>query len=133
MSDNIKQDISENVHITQIIIDCDRYAKQTGFRTEEVESIKTAVSELAYNILKYADKGQISIRRVQLDHQRGIEIIATDHGPGIENLEAAMQDHFSSGKTLGLGLPGVKRLMDRFEIESKPGSGTKVQVYKWLR
>ena len=97
-----------------------------------MEAIKTVASELAYNILKYAKQGTVQVRRVQLNHQKGVEIKASDHGPGIKDIEMAMEDHYSSGKTLGLGLPGVKRLMDDFEIESELGKGTTVIARKWL-
>ena len=91
--------------------------------------IATCVSELAMNIVKYAKYGQIEIiYRIN----RSIEIIATDRGPGINNIQQAMQDHFSSKGTLGLGLPGVKRMVDEFDIQSPPGLGTKVRIVKWI-
>ena len=94
--------------------------------------IATAVSELARNILKYAVSGEIRLRQVDGPSGRGIEIEAVDRGPGIEDPEAAMRDHFSSGGTLGLGLPGVRRMMDEFSLESTPGEGTRVTAVKWM-
>ena len=94
--------------------------------------IATAVSELVRNILKYAGSGEIRLRRVKEKAGRGVEIEAVDHGPGISDCEAAMQDHFSSSGTLGLGLPGVKRMMDEFSLESAPGEGTRVTARKWI-
>ena len=94
--------------------------------------IATAVSELVRNILKYAGTGEIRLRHVKRMGQRGIEIEAIDQGPGIANCEAAMCDHYSSGGTLGLGLPGVKRMMDEFSLESTPGEGTRVTARKWI-
>ena len=129
---SIRKHIGESVDITQLILDVDSYAKETGFRADEVEAIKTASSELAHNILKYAQKGEIFVRRIQIDHKKGLEVKSQDKGPGIKDIEQAMKDHFSSGKTLGLELPGIQRLMDDFEIESVPNQGTTVIVRKWL-
>ena len=94
--------------------------------------IATTVSELARNILKYAGSGEICLRRVKKIGGRGIEIEATDRGPGIEDCDVAMQDHFSTSGTLGLGLPAVKRMMDEFSLESTPGEGTRVTARKWI-
>ena len=94
--------------------------------------IKTAVSELGYNIIKYAGKGIIRLTPLK-DKRTGIEIVASDKGPGIEDLEAALSDQFSTGGTLGLGLPGVKRLMDEFEVDTSPEKGTKITVRKWIK
>ncbi len=84
------------------------------------------------NILKYAGSGEIRLRRVTGADGRGVEIEAIDQGPGIADCEEAMNDHFSSGGTLGLGLPGVKRMMDEFSLESTPGEGTRVTARKWI-
>jgi serine/threonine-protein kinase RsbT len=72
------------------------------------------------------------LRRVDGTGCKGIEIEVSDHGPGIADVEGAMNDHFSSGGTLGLGLPGVKRMMDEFSLESSPGQGTRVTARKWI-
>ena len=82
--------------------------------------------------LKYAGSGKFSLRRVERPGSRGIEIEVSDNGPGIPDVDAAMSDHFSSSGTLGLGLPGVERLMDEFSLESAPGQGTRVTARKWL-
>lgn len=95
--------------------------------------IATIVSELGHNILKYARRGSIRLNTLKLGDRIGVEVIALDHGPGIPNLDDAMRDHFSSGGTLGLGLPGVKRMADEFMIESEPKRGTRVVVRKWTR
>ena len=109
-----------------------QFSLEAGFDETPSRMIATAVSELARNILKYAGTGEIRLRRVEGRQGRGIQIEAVDRGPGIANPEEAMQDHFSSGGTLGLGLPGVKRLMDEFSIEAKPGEGTHVTAIKWI-
>jgi len=106
-------------------------AQATGLSTAQCGAIVTAVSELARNIVKYAGHGRIELSIVARGSQRGLQAVAVDHGPGIESIELAMQDHFSSSQTLGLGLPGTKRLVDEFEIDSEKGRGTRVVVRKW--
>jgi anti-sigma regulatory factor (Ser/Thr protein kinase) len=123
--------ISSESDATRSLIAASRFAEEIGFSRADCQSIATAVSELARNILKYVGDGEILIERVGTDRRPGIQIAARDRGPGIADIEAAMQDHFSSSGTLGLGLPGVKRLMDEFEIDSSPGAGTRVVVRKW--
>ena len=103
-----------------------------GFDEVVSQMIATAVSELAHNIVKYAGGGEIRMDRIDSGSQAGIEVVARDRGPGIENIEKAMTDHYSSGNTLGLGLPGVKRMMDEFELDTEPGRGTTVTIRKWL-
>ncbi|MEW6096863.1 MAG: ATP-binding protein [bacterium] len=93
--------------------------------------IATAVYELAKNIFRYAKRGEIIIRRIKKGTKKGVEIIAQDNGPGIADIENAMKDHFSTGGGLGLGLPGVKRLMDEFVIDKERQRGTKITVRKW--
>lgn len=107
-------------------------AAHIGFSASELTLIATAVSELARNILLYAQSGVIAFRRVEHRGRRGIMITARDQGPGILDLELALQDGYSTARGLGLGLPGVRRLMDDFEIQSEPGIGTRVVVKKWL-
>ena len=107
-------------------------AMAIGFDEVIRQMIATAVSELANNIVKYAGCGEILIDRIDTGSQTGIEVTARDRGPGIEDTQQAMSDHYSSGNTLGLGLPGVKRMMDDFELTSEPGKGTKVTIRKWL-
>lgn len=106
-------------------------AKAVGFDDATVGSVATAVSEVARNIVKYAQYGEVVFRRVD-EPAVGLEIVARDSGPGIENLEEAMRDHFSSSGTLGLGLPGMQRLMDEFDVCSTPGVGTVVTMRKYL-
>ena len=118
--------------ITRAIVETSQVARSLGFNAPEVNKIATATSELARNIIKYAaGLGEILIREATDDRGVGIEIVARDRGPGIADVEAAMEDHFSSSGTLGLGLPGVKRMMDEFSLESTPGEGTRVTARKW--
>ena len=112
------------------------FARQLGFGPIDQSRITTAVSELARNVIKYATdgRGQVRIRRVEnADRRAGIEVIVADEGPGIENLEFAMRDGTTTSGSLGLGLPGTRRLMDEMVVETASGSGTTVTIRKWLR
>lgn len=106
-------------------------AVEVGFSAVDATLIATAISELARNIVAYARMGEIELRSIQDSSRRGILVIASDDGPGIPDLRQAMRDGFSTSGSLGLGLPGVRRLMDEFEIASQPGKGTRVAVKKW--
>jgi serine/threonine-protein kinase RsbT len=106
-------------------------AMEAGFSTGDATLIATAISELARNIVSYARKGEITLKIVSASIRQGILIVASDNGPGIPDIRQAMRDGFSTSGSLGLGLPGVRRLMDEFEITSQPGKGTMVAVKKW--
>ena len=123
--------IGAEMDIAKAILHADRISAQMGFDAADRSRIATAVSELARNIVKYAGSGHVVIAPVERPGAAGIEIVAEDQGPGIGDVERAMSDHFSSGGTLGLGLPGVRRLLDEFSIESQPGRGTRVRGRKW--
>jgi Anti-sigma regulatory factor (Ser/Thr protein kinase) len=106
-------------------------AADVGFGETEQYLIATAVSELATNVIRYAGRGELTVKFIRRDGRNGFEVVALDAGPGIEDIEKAMQEHFSTGNSLGLGLPGVKRIMDEFHIESRPGRGTRCVARKW--
>ena len=107
-------------------------ALQAGFSLSEATLIATAISELARNIVSYAQRGSITLRPVNGSSGiRGLTIVASDSGPGIIDIAQALRDGYSSSGGLGLGLPGVRRLMDEFDIASHAGSGTTVTVTKW--
>jgi serine/threonine-protein kinase RsbT len=108
-------------------------AKEMGFGDVDQARIATAISELARNIYLYAKKGKISISYVEKEGRRGLCIEAKDQGPGIANIHQVMQDGFTTSGGLGAGLPGVKRLMDTFSIQTKVGEGTEISVIKFLR
>ncbi|ONK23509.1 anti-sigma regulatory factor [Siminovitchia sp. FSL H7-0308] len=108
-------------------------AKELGFGVVDQARITTAISELARNIFLYAGEGKVWIEKEFLDGKKGLKIIAQDQGPGIEDIRRVMEDGYSTSGGLGAGLPGVKRLMDDFNIESEPGKGTVVTAVKWLR
>ena len=108
-------------------------AKAVGFGTVDQARITTAISELARNIYLYAGKGKIEIERLSSNGAHGIAIIARDEGPGIVDVKKVMEDGYSTSGGLGAGLPGVKRLMDEFDLETTPGEGTSIRVVKMLR
>jgi serine/threonine-protein kinase RsbT len=103
------------------------------FSGSDLTLIATAISEVARNIVAYAGGGEIVLRITQRGERRALMVIATDRGPGIPDIERAMQDGFSTSGGLGLGLPGSKRLMDEFNLVSEVGKGTEVTMTKWER
>jgi serine/threonine-protein kinase RsbT len=108
-------------------------AAEIGFSTTEQTIIALAISEIARNIISYAQRGSVTLFRVEANGRRGIAIIAQDSGPGIADVELAMRDGYSTGNSLGVGLPGAKRVMDEFELQTAVGQGTTVTMKKWLR
>lgn len=108
-------------------------AATLGFSSSELTLIATAISELARNIVLYAKQGEIVLRVLERGEQRGVMVRACDQGPGIPDIRRALQGGFSTSRSLGLGLPGVRRLMDEFEVESRVGHGTTVTARKWKR
>jgi serine/threonine-protein kinase RsbT len=108
-------------------------AAQNGFTATDQTLIATAISEVARNIVVYARQGEVVVSRIDKEGRVGIQVIARDHGPGIDSLELALRDGYSTKQSLGLGLPGARRLMDDFAIESELGHGTTVTMRKWKR
>ncbi|MCF2649555.1 anti-sigma regulatory factor [Niallia sp. Sow4_A1] len=108
-------------------------ARELGFGIVDQARITTAISELARNIYLYAGQGQICIEKLFDNGKAGLKLIAKDSGPGIKDIRQVMQDGFSTSGGLGAGLPGVKRLMDAFDIKTSIGEGTEIQAVKWLR
>lgn len=107
-------------------------ARSVGFNLVDQTRIAIGISELSRNILLYARQGKIELETVRIAGSLGIEVRAIDEGPGIPDLNMAMVDGFSTSDGLGMGLPGTKRLMDDFRIDTAVGSGTKVTIRKWL-
>ena len=132
MSAELHRTIRSETDASRAVLESTLYSRDAGFDETPSRLIATAVSELVRNILKYAGSGEIRLRRVKEYSRRGIEIEVVDRGPGIADCEMAMRDHFSSSGTLGMGLPGVKRMMDEFSLESTPGEGTRVTARKWI-
>jgi serine/threonine-protein kinase RsbT len=107
-------------------------AASLNFSAGDATLIATAISELARNIVSYAKQGEIRLKAINGSaYKSGIQVIAHDEGPGIADVEQALRDGFSTSGGLGLGLPGVRRLVDEFHIESEPSRGTTVTVRKW--
>jgi serine/threonine-protein kinase RsbT len=106
-------------------------AKAIGFGAIDQARIATAVSELARNIFLYAGTGTVTVRELDRNGRRGIEIICDDQGPGITDISQVMQDGYSTSRGMGMGLPGAKRLMDEFDIKSREGIGTTITCRKW--
>lgn len=123
--------ISSDVDIVKARQEGRRVAADAGFAFTELALIATAISELARNIVRYARCGEIMVRPITNSSHRGVQIVAQDQGPGIRDIERALQIGFSTSGGLGLGLPGVRRLMDEFDIKSELGKGTTVSITKW--
>lgn len=109
-----------------------RTAKAIGLKQNACYHVATAITELTSNILRHAGSGEVCVFEIKCGVKRGIEILAADEGPGINDLSLAMSDGFSTIGGLGSGLPGVKRLMDEIWIDSTPKIGTKAIARKWL-
>jgi serine/threonine-protein kinase RsbT len=113
-----------------------QFNKRLGaaFSAVEVAMIATVASEFGRNILKYGGgRGHLLVTWLGDDADGGVELKAIDHGPGFQDIGSALKDHYSTGGTLGLGLPGAARIMDSLEIDSRPGSGAVVTATKWVK
>jgi serine/threonine-protein kinase RsbT len=121
-------------HDTDIVLACQKgraLAAQLGLSSNDQVIIVIAISEVARNISHYAGYGEITLSSVKQNGKQGITITARDNGPGISDLERVLQDGYSTGGGLGLGLSGAKRLMDDFGLVSEVGQGTTVTMRKW--
>jgi serine/threonine-protein kinase RsbT len=108
-------------------------ATRAGFPSTDLTLVATAISEIARNIVVHAGGGEMTLRLVEKRGRRGVMIEASDDGPGIDDIDRALEDGYTTGQGLGLGLPGARRIMDEFHIASKPGRGTRVIMHKWAR
>lgn len=108
-------------------------ALATGFSPTDVTRVVTAASELARNIFQYAGKGAMRWRTIENNGHPGLELQFVDQGPGIENVEVAFREGYSTGEGLGMGLPGTRRLMDEMEIQTQRGQGTTITIKKWRK
>ena len=133
MGDEICVQIKSEMDIVAARQEGRKLAAQLGFSGVDLTLIATAISEMARNIAVYAGEGEIVLDRIQDGSKQGILVVARDEGPGIPDVERAMQDGFSTGQSLGLGLPGARRLMDELEVASQAGKGTSVTMKKWKR
>ncbi|MGV0835976.1 ATP-binding protein [Mycolicibacterium thermoresistibile] len=107
-------------------------ARELGFSLSDVTMITTAIAEVARNITSYAGQGTIRIGVDDREGRKALVVYAEDRGPGIRDVERALEDGYSTGRGLGLGLPGVRRLMDRLVVNSGPDRGTVVEMWKWI-
>jgi serine/threonine-protein kinase RsbT len=108
-----------------------KLAAEGGFSSSDQTLIATAISEVARNIVVYAQQGEVILTSLEQRGRRCIRVVAQDNGPGIADIELAMRDGYSTGNSLGMGLPGARRLMDDFDLISTPGKGTTVTMQKW--
>ena len=119
--------------ITVARVEVRTVAAALGFRLIDQTRLATVTSELARNVVKYAGRGRMIAQPTEDARGRqGLRLIFEDSGPGIPDIAAAMRDGFSTGRGLGKGLPGSKRLVDEFQIESEVGRGTRVTIIRWL-
>jgi serine/threonine-protein kinase RsbT len=119
---------------TDIVLACQKgrtLAALLGLSENDQVIVVIAVTEITRNILRYADQGKIVLRSVEQNEKQGIEVVAQDQGPGIADIDLVLQDGYSTGGGLGLGLSGAKRLMDEFDITTEVGKGTTITMKKW--
>lgn len=107
-------------------------ALDLGFSLTDVTMIATAISEIARNITSYAGRGAVRVMVAERESREALVVRAEDDGPGIADVERAMEDGYSTGRGLGMGLPGARRLMDRLVVESALGKGTVIEMWKWV-
>jgi serine/threonine-protein kinase RsbT len=116
------------VRVRQFVREC---AIQIGFSLVDQTKIVTAASELARNMVIYAGGGTVLLETLNDERRRGLRLTFSDQGPGIADIELAMRDGYTTGSGLGLGLGGAKRLVNEFDISSRPGEGTQIRITKW--
>ena len=109
------------------------WALQEGFGLVDQTKLVTAASELARNMLAYGSGGSVLIEALSREGRRGVKVTFEDRGPGIDDIDLAMKDGYSTSGGLGLGLSGAKRLSHEFEIASRPGEGTRVSIVRWKK
>lgn len=130
--EDISFELSQPSDTAQVIYSARHMLAQIGFDEVQQCLIATAVSELSTNIIRYATPGTVTLRIIHDVDRTGFEIIAVDQGPGIKNIQKALEENYSTGNGLGLGLSSVKRIMDAFEIRCEPGQGTCIITRKWM-
>ena len=131
VTDEVRVPVSSDADVVAAREKGRELSSRLGFSSIDLTLIVTAISEVARNIILYANRGEILLRVEDDGGVSGIVVEARDSGPGIPDVELAMRDSFSTGSGLGLGLPGARRLMDEFEIESQVSKGTRVVMKKW--
>ena len=133
MADDVRVAIRTDADVVTARQEARAMGAELGFSSTDLTLLATAISEVARNITTYAGEGEVALRVLNHGGRQGIEVIASDEGPGIADVELAMQDGYTTGTGLGLGLPGTRRLVDEFELRTEPGAGTRVRLVKWSR
>ncbi len=133
MADEIRVAIRTDADVVTARQEARTLGASLGFSSTDLTLLATAISEIARNITTYAGEGEVTLRVVERPGSHGVEVVASDEGPGIEDVERAMQDGYTTGNGLGLGLPGTRRLVDDFQLETTPGVGTTIRLVKWTR
>jgi serine/threonine-protein kinase RsbT len=131
MEDEVRVSIDSDADLVAARAEARAMAERLGFPRPDPTLIATAISEVARNIVVHVGSGEIVLRPFQDTDRYGLVVIASDEGPGIRDLEAALRDEYSGRGGLGLGLPGARRLMDDFEVVSDADTGTVVTMRKW--
>jgi serine/threonine-protein kinase RsbT len=131
MEDEVRVPINSDADLVAARAEGRAMAERLGFPRPDPTLIATAISEVARNIVVHVGRGEIVLRPLQEVNRYGLVVIATDEGPGIRDIEAAVRDEYSGRGSLGLGLPGARRLMDDFEVASDADTGTTVMMKKW--
>ena len=131
MSDEVRVAINDESDLVSARAEGRALAERQGFSRTDATLIATAISEVARNIVVHVGQGEIVLRPLDERTRCGLQVIARDEGRGIRDVEAALGHGSTTGRGLGLGLPGARRLMDDFEVESAPGRGTTVRMVKW--
>ena len=133
MADEIRVAIRTDADVVTARQEARTLGASLGFGSTDLTLLATAISEIARNITAYAGEGEVTLRVVERPGSHGVEVVASDAGPGIEDVERAMQDGYTTGNGLGLGLPGTRRLVDDFQLDTAPGVGTTIRLVKWTR
>jgi serine/threonine-protein kinase RsbT len=133
VGDPLRLTVASDVDVVQARQHGRALAAEAGFSVGDQTVIAAAISEIARNILMYAKRGEIAFRVESNGDRAGVVVVATDRGPGIPDIERALEDGYSTSGGLGLGLPGARRLMDEFQVTSVVGQGTTVTMKKWQR
>ena len=133
MPDDVRVAIRTDADVVTARQEARAMGSELGFSSTDLTLLATAISEVARNVTTFAGEGEVELRVVHERGRDGIEVVCTDDGPGIDNVELAMQDGYTTGNGLGLGLPGTRRLVDEFELETASGTGTRIRLVKWAR
>ena len=133
MADDVRVAIRTDADVVTARQEARAMGTSLGFTSTDLTLLATAISEVARNVTAYAGEGEVALRVVRDRGREGIEVVCSDEGPGIANVELAMQDGYTTGNGLGLGLPGTRRLVDVFELETASGEGTRIRLVKWAR